>query len=63
MTEREFYYQQHKCCPKCGNDKIDKTTIGFIFTGLDAFGKEDDTKAKCQCGWIGIVHNLTPGKP
>lgn len=61
MTERELYYSKHKCCPTCGHDKTTQTYVGYFFTTIEKF--KDENRAKCQCGWVGTVHDLTPRKP
>jgi hypothetical protein len=54
------YYIDHAICPSCGNDEIETTCIGSIFYMQSGF--RDENKAKCQCGWRGIVHELQKQK-
>lgn len=53
------YYVEHSVCPSCGNDEIETTCIGFVYTG-PAF--RDENMATCQCGWHGVVHDLQKKK-
>ncbi len=53
--EAERQYQAlHQCCPTCGSDSIWRTCLGMILPS------EDTNTARCECGWIGIVHDLLP---
>ena len=54
--ERIQYYKDHKCCPLCSNEEIERTCMGFII------GDKDINRASCRCGWKGIVNDLVPVK-
>lgn len=50
------YVLDHKCCPVCGSNKIDRTLKLYE-------GDSDNSEAQCNdCKWTGIVHELTPEK-
>jgi hypothetical protein len=57
------YNHEHSCCPSCGCNNTIRTLVAYI---LDLSKKEkyvDRNRASCQnCGWTGIVHELTPPK-
>jgi hypothetical protein len=46
----EEYYRLHECCPICGNDCIETTCVGYL--------NRDMNKARCKCGWTGLVDDL-----
>lgn len=48
------YYENHRFCPICGNNKLEYTCVGY----LDI----DRNRATCICGWRGIVDNLIDHK-
>ena len=50
-----MYYDEHKCCPVCGKDPFETTTLGSL-DGIDR------NPVSCGCGWSGVVHNLVPKK-
>lgn len=52
---RSTYYKEHAACPVCGSMCVEATTRGV-------FGDIDDNRARCECGWVGIVHDMVPGK-
>lgn len=55
------YYEQHCCCPQCGNANVRTTCIGY---GVSE-GANDINKATCEtrkCHWVGIVHDMVPRK-
>ncbi len=55
------YKKIHRYCPKCGSPSITRTCVGYI----RSFNVEyrDLNRAVCNdCGWEGIVHDLTCGK-
>lgn len=52
------YDDQHTYCPECGGENISHTLKGIMLP--DDHSKYRDTnRATCQCGWEGIVHDLT----
>ena len=44
------YYEKHRYCPKCGSPFVEYTTAGWVDI--------DRNKARCSCGWTGIVDDL-----
>lgn len=54
---RHGYDAKHCCCPVCGRSGLETTTIGIAFLGPST---RDTNRAKCQCGWVGIVHDMIP---
>lgn len=55
-TSQEEYYQLHKHCPNCGNDKSSSTYVGYIFIKDKPFKNEN--LRECSCGWTGITDDL-----
>lgn len=57
---KEKYNQLHRCCPECGGTNNWQTLVGFVMK----HGHEEDYKdlndVHCQCGWKGLVHDMTP---
>lgn len=58
---RDHYHTMHTRCPQCkGTSSYWITLCGFTMT----LGKEDQCRnlneAHCNCGWVGIVHDLEP---
>jgi RNA polymerase subunit RPABC4/transcription elongation factor Spt4 len=51
------YYQNHQCCPECGCDNLETTCVGYLITNDDS---RDKNAARCECGWVGIVHDMVP---
>lgn len=55
QTSNEFYYSQHRVCPKCRGG-VWHTCVGTITPVY-----RDTNKAGCtKCDWEGIVHDLVP---
>lgn len=52
----ELYDEQHKCCPKCGGESYETTCIGY-------WGAYNPNRIRCDCGWVGIGHELVPAEP
>jgi hypothetical protein len=48
----DAYDKAHECCPRCGAPAVSERV--FPFAGLHA----DANVAKCECGWVGTVHDL-----
>lgn len=46
------YDKEHRFCPSCGCVRIHQQLAC-------RYGDKDDNGAFCQCGWKGIVHDLT----
>lgn len=47
------YEPLHKVCPRCGSNKIGQTTMGYLCP-------PNRNKARCICGWFGIVDDMKP---
>jgi hypothetical protein len=47
------YYSAHAACPECGGLDLAVTCMGFS-------APPDRNRARCSCGWSGLVHDLTP---
>jgi len=52
------YYPRHKRCPQCGGNLIESTCLGYIFRSIES--AKDSNRAVCDCGWVGVVHDLVP---
>lgn len=50
------YYEDHRVCPECG-DGTSQTFMGFIFYPGKPY--KDENLCKCDCGWEGIVDELS----
>ena len=55
MNNSEKYYNKHKFCPKCGSDNFTQTCKGFLSPSSEC---PDTNKVLCECGWVGIIHQL-----
>jgi len=55
---RSLYYYKHMACPKCGNVHLETTYMGIVLNYNDMNSYKDTNRAKCSCGWNGIVHDL-----
>lgn len=49
----DAYYAAHKACPACGGQGIETTCVGYA-------EPPDKNRARCGCGWRGIVDDLAP---
>jgi hypothetical protein len=54
MTSINDYRKKHCCCPKCGSQNYETTTVGFYL--------KDTNKVVCYCGWKGIGNELVSEK-
>lgn len=52
------YEREHSRCPQCGSGSIEATTAGYL--PLPGVAYVDQNRARCDCGWQGIVHDLKP---
>jgi len=48
------YYEQHAACPNCRGIDIETTLCGYAVD----LGYPDNNRARCACGWIGVVHDM-----
>lgn len=55
-TFSQRYYSVRTNCPKCGGNNIETTCIGYIIH--DDGPSKDGNQARCECGWVGIVHDM-----
>lgn len=55
---RDKYYESHKKCPICSSEATCQTLVGYTFDLQHPERYEDRNRAECNCGWIGIVHEL-----
>lgn len=46
--------KNHECCPMCGSKEVETTCAGYIV--------KNENRAKCSCGWIGIVDDMVKEK-
>jgi hypothetical protein len=54
--EMKAYRAQHAVCPHCLTNRYWKTLAGpRILPEI-----KDENEAHCQCGWVGICHQLVP---
>ena len=53
MRTQRDYYDEHECCPRCGEGPFETTTLGHI-------SGTDQNPVNCACGWFGVVHDLVP---
>lgn len=58
---RASYYKAHRCCPKCGSDRIFEGTVGYGVGFCDDAIDENQAYC-CSCKWKGIVNDLVPPK-
>lgn len=59
------YYAKHRRCPVCVLDKNatggfvgSQTYIGYIMNPEHPELFKDMNEARCNCGWVGTVHQL-----
>ena len=55
-----FYREHHESCPKCGGLNIEQGAVEYLYIVGKASEYVDENKASCDCGWVGIVHDLKP---
>ena len=60
---RVLYKKNHESCPKCEGVNVVKTIVEYLYVAGKASEYVDKNNAKCECGWIGIVHDLVKKKP
>lgn len=63
---KKRYYKKHSHCPACGSTSYSSTYVDYIVTVRngeegaevdDSFA--DKNQVTCECGWQGIVHDLS----
>ena len=56
------YHRQHAACPQCGAVDNEQTCVGYIPIPGHEDEYQDRNRVRCECGWVGIVHDLVPEK-
>ena len=54
------YGKEHRVCPQCGGGKHLSSLVGFIPNLSKAKEYKDRNTVRCECGWVGAVHDLLP---
>jgi len=57
---QDQYDVDHAACPKCGNDKLSSTYVGYVLNIAHPEKYKDENRVGCKCGWKGITHDMVP---
>lgn len=57
---RDEYYENHSCCPKCGSTNSGQTLMGCIMRSDSPESYKDENEARCACGDVHTVHDRVP---